>query len=419
MIPGQLQQLTWDDVQRLVDVAREEDDTIEFKSAFKGGDDYLALNETQRERSLDAVAREVLAFLNTRGGDVVVGLREAENGAPIATEISAVKNVQETADRLARGLAAVIEPAQTNIAVRAISDPTDQTNGVLIIRVRPSIRAPHRSKRTRECYSRRGTESIPMAMDEIQDVTINRARLRLEQSELLQNQFTDFLDSRSDHQVLSGQFIHIRAVVQPILEQTIAITDQLLSGLGNVSPPYYDQFGRQHTNDVAFRELYQAWKPILRGQKREHFYEHITTAYTDFIYAAKRLKESGIISFDFAASSHFDQREFPMVHFEWLVGFFAEICANVRTLSGLKPTLLPATVRVGIHASGDMRLNSGSGMWAQTYRVPAGIVFPPDFTIDRGDDFSDFFRQIQMDVFSLINVRLDSPFSLEAPEPNA
>lgn len=46
MIPGQLQQLTWDDIQRLIGTAREEDDTIEFKAAFKTGDDYLAITVT-------------------------------------------------------------------------------------------------------------------------------------------------------------------------------------------------------------------------------------------------------------------------------------------------------------------------------------------------------------------------------------
>ena len=77
-----------------------------------------------------------------------------------------------------------------------------------------------------------------MAMDEVQDLTINRTRQRLEQTELLGNQFVDFLERRSDHQVFSGNFIHVRVVLQPILEQTITISDQLLNTLGNANPPY-------------------------------------------------------------------------------------------------------------------------------------------------------------------------------------
>lgn len=416
MIPAGFQELGWHDIQRLIETAREEDDTIEFKSAFKTGDDYLAFNEAQRERSLDSLAREVLAFLNTRGGDVIVGLTEAQNGPPVAAEISKIKNAQETADRVARALAAVIEPAQTNIAVRAISDPEDAANGVIVIRVQPSVRAPHRSKRTRECYSRRGSESVPMAMDEIQDVTINRTRLRLEQSELLDNQFADFLDGRVEHRQFSGQFVHVRAVLQPILEQVITVDDELLLRLGNVDQPYYEQSGQSRVNDVAFRQLYHAWRPILRGQKREYYDEFVETSHTDFQFAAKRVKESGILSFDYAVSSHFDGLENPLVHFEWLAGFFAQICANIAAICEFKPTVLPATIRVGFRAAGEMRMNYGSGMWSQNYEIPAGIFFPPDFTIDQQSDLAVFFRQIQIDLFSIFNVRLDQPYSLTPPE---
>jgi hypothetical protein len=63
-----------------------------------------------------------------------------------------------------------------------------------------------------------------------------------------------------------------------------------------------------------------------------------------------------------------------------------------------------------------MRMNYGSGMWSQNYEIPAGIFFPPDFTIDQQSDLAVFFRQIQIDLFSIFNVRLDQPYSLTPPE---
>lgn len=416
MISKTLTEVSWTDIEGLVELSREEDDTIEFKSAFKAGDDYLALNDAQRERSLDSLTREVLAFLNTRGGDIIVGIQEADAGAPVATGVTGIKNAQETADRIARGLAAVIEPAQTNVAVRAITNPADQSTGVLVIRAQPSLRAPHRSKRTRECYSRRGTESVPMAMDEIQDVTISRTRLRLEQEQLLEQQFADFVGGRSDHQLLTGDFVHVRVVVQPLLEQELVIDDQLLAALGHTKVCYYDASGREGSNDVAFRDLSSGWKPFLRGQKRENYQELVSTEHTDFHYACKRMKQSGIVSFDFAGSSHFEGRQSATLHFEWLVGFFAEICRNLISSASQRPTLLPATLRVGIHASGDMRLSHGRGMRSESREVPAGFHFVPDFTIENEQSVLDFFEQIQIDVYALVGLRLDRPFSLRKPE---
>jgi hypothetical protein len=407
MIPKPLTEVAWSDIERLVELGREEDDTIEFKSAFKSGDDYLALSETQRERSLDAIAREVVAFLNTRGGDVVVGVRESEGGAPTAAELSGIKNPQETVDRVSRGLAAVIEPAQTNVVVRAFNNPADQASGVLVIRVQPSVRAPHRSKRTLDCYARRGSESVPMGMDEIQDLTINRTRLRLEQMEFLNQQFSDFVEGKSEHRDLGPELVHLRTVAIPLLEQSFTIDDTLLGALGNRNPPFYSSSGKAVSNDVAFRGLYSQWRPILRGRKQESFDQHGG----DFLYARKVVKESGVCIFDFAADSHWESEK-ASVHSEWIVGYFAQIIENLRALAKTHPGAFPCTVRVGIRCAGAVDLAYGNGMWASKKPLPEQMTFLPDFTIRSEDDLNDFFQQTQIDLFSLVNVSQDQTYSL-------
>src|ERR1044072_4163430 len=133
MIPADLAAIAWADIESLVAAGREEDDTIEYKAQFKGGRDYLALNDKGKEQALDAVAREAIAFLNTRGGDVIIGIKEAGGARPRAAEITPVEHAPESVERLAGGLSAVIEPTQTNISVRAVSDPAASTAGVIVI----------------------------------------------------------------------------------------------------------------------------------------------------------------------------------------------------------------------------------------------------------------------------------------------
>jgi hypothetical protein len=412
MIPRPLSEIAWGDIEALIELNRAEDDRIEFKSSFKGNDDYAALNDSQRQQVLDSLAREVIAFLNTRGGDLIVGIDESEGPSPSAAGIQPIKNPADAADRVARGLAAIIEPAQTNISVRGLS--RENAEGVLIVRVEPSIRAPHRSKRTRDCYARRGSESVPMAMDEIQDLTINRTRLRMEQLEFLNHQFADFHLGKSEHRELGDEVIHVRTVVVPLLDQSFTIDDRLLNAFGNRNPTLYDSTQGTTQNDVAFRNLHSGWQPVLRGRKQEEFREYGGDVFRDFQYARKVVKESGVCIFDYAVDSHFDG-DLASVHADWLVGYFAQITDNLERLSKVHPSAFPCTLRVGLRIKGNVRLGYGSRMWAERKELPQGTFFFPDFALSSPGDLNSFFQQAQVDLYSLINVSKDDPYSLVAP----
>ncbi len=414
MIPRALSEIDWSDIERLVELSREEDDRIEFKSSFKGSDDYALLNDKQRQQVLDSIARETIAFLNTRGGDIVIGLNESDDQRPAAAAITPIKNPADAADRIARGLAALIEPAQTNISVRGLQSPENPLEGVVVARVEASVRAPHRSKRTLECYARRGSESVPMPMDEIQDLTINRTRLRLEQMEFLDHQFADFRSGKVEHRDLGNEVFHVRTVVVPILEQSFTLDDTLLMAFGNKNPIFSDSVGRHIQNDVAFRGLYSRWQPVLRGKKQEYFDEYGDSQTKDFQSARKVVKESGVCMFDYAVDSHFDGTV-ATVHAEWLVGYIAQVVENIRSLSALRPSAFPCIVRVGISCRGSMHLAYGSGMWTGKKEYPQGTFYLPDFNLNSAAELDDFFQQFQVDLFSLAHVQLDSPYTLIDP----
>lgn len=419
MIPQELSRITWDDLQRLVDTEREEDDTIEFKEAFKGGVDYLGLNDKGREQAVDALAREVLAFLNTRGGDLIVGIRESKNGAAVATEVVGISNAAEVADRIARALAALIEPAQTEVGVRAILRPQQGPEGAIVIRVHPSIRAPHRSKRTRDAFARRGSESVPMAMDEIQELTLNKSRIRLEQLDLLARQFAGFEVGEIHHHDLGEQFLHIRTVAFPLSEQVIGTGDDVLNALRNRNPVVYDSTGRGDQFSVPFRGLYSRWRPIVRGRMQEDFQEYIDPR-ADFPtkhFASRSVKESGICTFDYAHLA--DLNGTGGVYAPWIAGYLAEICEGLRELWQLQPNLLPSVLRIGIRVEGEVWVAYPTGWSDDIRRLHQGSVYFPDYSITEIGELDEFFRQSQVDFYSLFNIDLPKPFTLVNPNQYA
>jgi hypothetical protein len=412
LIERQFSEVTWEDLERLVESGREENDTIEFKRSFKGSEDYAALTDKGREQALDALAREAIAFLNTRGGDIIIGVAETSGLHPKAEALTPVQNPADAADRISRGLSALVEPAQTNINVRAIRDPSDSKRGAILLRIRPSVRAPHRSRRTLECYARRGSESVPMAMDEVQDVTINRNRLRLEQLEFIGHQFTDFLGGKAENRDLGLEVFHIRTVLAPLVEQNVSVGPETTGSMGNKNPVYYDENGKGRQNDVAFRNLYSQWKPILRGKKQEAYDEYTNTEGIDFLYARKVVKESGVCIFDYAARSHYDRKDTATVHSEWIIGYFAEVAEIIRAVAAIRPNLLPAVIRVGLRSIGSVHFEYGTDMWPSRSVIPNDVFFFPDFPIASIEELDSFFEQSQVDLFSLLNIAEDHPYSL-------
>lgn len=403
MIPAKLNELDWSHLEALVTAGREEDDTIEFKRGFKGGDDFSSLTDPQKAAALESLGREVVAFLNTRGGDVVVGIREEAGDTPRASTLEPIANAAMTADRVARGLASLIEPAQTNLVVRAIESPGEEGGGVLVIRVLPSLRAPHRLRRSKECYARRGSESVPMAMDEVQDLTLQRSRLRLEQQELLDRQFVGFDRSDADYVHLTDPIVHLRTVVLPFLNQELSLRSEVLAAFAGQSKPYRGPEGRDTINDVVFRDLHYAWKPILRGRATQSFVsrDSVTQGET-FLFARKSVKNNGVVSWEYA--SRYYENDSLTAHFPWWVGYLASICADIERLAAFVPTILPMTLRVGFRCAGQHFLVTGPRMFQEAHELPNQVSYLPDFAMNDLSDLAGFFEQAQEDLLSLAGI---------------
>jgi hypothetical protein len=117
----------------------------------------------------DKLFKEIVAFANTLGGHLVLGIEETESKPPTAKAIHPIPRCDDLAERLSRS-AQAIDPPIRGLLIRGIQVGTDGS-GVVVFRIPESPAAPHRAPDL-HAYVRRNTESTPMSMREIQAVTL-------------------------------------------------------------------------------------------------------------------------------------------------------------------------------------------------------------------------------------------------------
>lgn len=409
MIPKPLTDIEWSDLEALLASGREEDDTIEYKGSFSGGLDYLALSEAQREKALKGIAKEVIAFLNGRGGDIVIGAEEAGNESPRIAQFQALENVSATADRLAQALAATIEPYQAVLGIKAVRPGSDD-NGVIVVRAPASLRAPHRFKRDRECYIRRGRESVPMPMDEIQDLTIYRSLARTERKDLLDRQFADFAGAGFGNIALPQERCHFRVCFVPdqFVEVELPQTDLTVFFGGD---PLLRCGEKTLRNNVAFSNLNAVWRPQLRGRIAVGHHDY---GGGEFIYCSKSIKTSLAMTCDFAVRHSYEVRGVTAFtsHQEWLLGYLANTLQSMRNVLKIHQIHARGVIRFGVYTSGQQKLVFGERLWAQVYDFPTGVTLAPDFELNGLGDFDEIFSLMQSDLCGMAGAESHNIFSL-------
>ena len=411
MIPKPLNEIEWSDLEALRDSGREEDDTIEYKASFSGGSDYLALSPNEQIKAVNGLVKEAIAFLNGRGGDIVIGAKEAANDHPKIEAITPVSNIDATADRLAVSIAALVEPTQSVLGVRAIRKPEGANDGVIIVRAPSSLRAPHRSTRTNECYVRRGRASVPMPMDEVQDVAVRRADLRRERLQILSNHFADFDSNHVGRTALSAHRFHIRSVFMPLQDQEIEIDDALCAKLRG-SDPVLKRGGTAEQIDLPFRYLDFKWKPVLRGKRIETLHTGMRSN-EDFLFCAKEIRGSGVMLSDFACRVTIGESEANVTGFygDWLAGYLANTLVSFGRVWSERPNMGQGMLRIATRSAGEIASVTNQGMWGDAnVPWPKGMSVLPDFEIVDGESFLDSFPQAQIDVASIIGLELPNPF---------
>ncbi|HDR9767116.1 TPA: ATP-binding protein [Burkholderia cepacia ATCC 25416] len=143
-----LRDVTFADLQALKDNQIPESHTLDFKRDFPLEKDGRA-----------SLAADVVAFANTRGGDLILGADE-EGGVISSFVPIELQDVDAALRSLQSTLTDLIEPKISGVHLEAVGVPDG--GYIVIVRTPPSFQAPHRVRKSGAFYTRTSTGIDPM-----------------------------------------------------------------------------------------------------------------------------------------------------------------------------------------------------------------------------------------------------------------
>jgi hypothetical protein len=184
MMRKPLNEVTRSDVEALCEEQWLEDEQIDFKRTVPHkdgvGNDPWHGQCVIKDYGRDQLLATVVAFANSYGGDLLVGVKEADGSQPGRAEaLQPLAACEDLAHRLGQMARDCIDPPLPNLQVRGITVAEDGS-GVVILRAQQSRAAPHRLRTVhgamKECFHRVRHETVAMTMHQIQDLTFSVSR---------------------------------------------------------------------------------------------------------------------------------------------------------------------------------------------------------------------------------------------------
>jgi hypothetical protein len=257
---------TAEDVCRMVSEQVQEGSEVEFKGALSTRDGQphpWATGGKIGEHARNELLEEVVAFANTYGGWLLLGIEETEEKPPRAAEVAPLRACAELAESLRLMCRDCIEPRLPVVDVEGVPMQDDGA-GVVVFHAPRSRMAPHRLSATKECYRRHADRTEKMTMREIQDLTLQIERGMAaverrfqERQELFAKSWGAFADS-------APQAFGFRATLVPLEPLYIESVHDNVKILP-LSQPF--RINQRAGRGSFIIEPYQGgyWRPLVRG----------------------------------------------------------------------------------------------------------------------------------------------------------
>ncbi|MFE1602332.1 AlbA family DNA-binding domain-containing protein [Methylobacterium sp. ID0610] len=287
MLRKRLVDVTADDLNDLVARKAQEDTVLDFKKTLSTRDGTPDAWESGQDK-IGSVAKrdltkELIAFANTRGGTLILGVEE--DGEKRAARLNPIRDCRVLVDRLAASIVASVDPPLTSL--EAVGIELDGTTGVIVFRVPPSHRAPHRDKDDRECYHRSGDSSLSMSMRQIQDLAVGKAREAESVSQTLDKRSITFVvrQPQAEFVLLDGVgnvpavLCGMRGSAYPL--ESVFIEEMNKRREFNLIVPTLVRLTDDGGQKVFAPSEGLNWSPILRGLRcREGYSDHHEVTHT-------------------------------------------------------------------------------------------------------------------------------------------
>jgi hypothetical protein len=266
-----LADLTSEDLTAVLVERWPEDEQLEFKQALPAnsdeGDRWVTHGDRIGDRAKNGVFSEVVAFANSYGGDLVLGIQETDGNPRCAEKRTPIPRCNDLAEQLAMAARDLIEPQIPRLEFRGI--PINETGeGYVVIRVHKSQLAPHRLRSNKECYRRRGGSSEPMTMREIQDLTFSVARGLEGVDRRLTELKKDFDTWLAENDGQGWKSFAVRVSALPITSDLYIERVHEVKEIAPSRKVFFAKLGEQDTRRFDLNPLlteHQQWRPILRG----------------------------------------------------------------------------------------------------------------------------------------------------------
>ena len=406
--------ISYDDLLTLIQDQVPENEFIEYKRTLpcrNGSDPWFTEQKRIGDHAKQTILEEVVAFANSQGGILLVGIEESETDHNFAESIQPLPRCTELAKRFTLIFRDGVEPPLNNVEVKSI-ETEENDCGILLIRTEKSHSAPHRVKSTRECTVRRQDRCEKMSMREIQELTLNT----IQTLDRVEKRFVE----RSSN--FHRQFQRLSSPESAIGMRVTGLPLDTRTNLGrvfknrqidpNYSLPHVEVLRRNHIVH-RMRNLIELndgiYRPTLRGARRES--NQTLNGSEKVVY--DEILSDGLVELAFVATKDFVKD----MNFEadWLLGLFIHTLGWIKKLR--ERTNIPRSsyaIQVAIQVQG-LQIKLGPNDPAEQFNYDFGfrrssentklsnIEFPIcEFRVD--DDPVDHLIQFQRDLHNWLAI---------------